>query len=167
MRYYAGVGSRKTPLVVQNIMVQAAGLLEDMGFILRSGGADGADKAFETGVRNGKKEIFYSTDSTAQVEEIASKIHPAWHRCNPLARKLHGRNVFQILGKDLKTPVEFVVCWTARGESIGGTRTAIVLAEQHHIPVYNLGAVGDLPRFDTFLNGLCKAFQSTLNPGIR
>jgi len=47
--YYAGIGSRSTPDNVLGIMEKLGIVLAKKGFILRSGGADGADKAFEKG----------------------------------------------------------------------------------------------------------------------
>ena len=72
--------------------------------------------------------------------EIASEIHPAWHRCSDFAKLLHARNVNQVLGHDLKTPSSFVVYWAipAGGSCKGGTRTAVELAKKHNIPTYNL-----------------------------
>lgn len=49
-KYYAGIGSRNTPDHIQNIMTRLATKLEQEGWILRSGGAEGADSAFERGV---------------------------------------------------------------------------------------------------------------------
>lgn len=140
-KYYAGIGARSTPLHVLKKMTDLAVILENKGFILRSGGADGADKAFESGVSDpANKEIFKSKyRALPEAEEIASKIHPAWHNCSEYARQCHARNVHQILGEDLMTPVEFVVCWTPNGEPVGGTRTGILLAESRNIPVINLG----------------------------
>ena len=56
------------------------------------------------------------------------------------------RNVYQVLGKDLNTPSEFVICWTPDGAETanersiktGGTGFAIALADSLGIPVYNL-----------------------------
>jgi hypothetical protein len=44
----------------------------------------------------------------------------------------------QILGENLDTPVKFVICWTRNAQTIGGTATAIRLAKQRGIKVYNL-----------------------------
>ena len=57
--YYAGIGSRDTPRWVLDCMKKLAYCLSD-DFILRSGGADGADSYFEIGCDkgNGEKEIF-------------------------------------------------------------------------------------------------------------
>jgi hypothetical protein len=138
-KYYAGVGSRETPLDILNLMTRIARKLEFNNFVLRSGGAIGADSAFERGVKNNcNKKIFVAADATEPAIQLASTIHPAWHRCTDYARKLHGRNCMQILGENLDTPVKFVICWTRNAQTIGGTATAIRLAKQRGIKVYNL-----------------------------
>jgi len=146
-KYYAGVGSRNTPGCILSDMTTYAARLEKLGYILRSGGAQGADKAFEHGVTKGvNKTIFHPTKRWSPSDaamEIAAKIHPAWDKCSAYARACHGRNVYQVLGENLDEPVEFVICWTPSAEAIGGTRTAIKLAEQHSITVYNLANPAD------------------------
>lgn len=47
--HYTGIGSRDTPVEVQRMMAWLAGQLRIKGYILRSGAADGADRAFEIG----------------------------------------------------------------------------------------------------------------------
>ena len=49
MLYYAGIGSRETPDHVLETMASAAQYLGKEGFTLRSGGAKGADTAFDQG----------------------------------------------------------------------------------------------------------------------
>ena len=49
------------------------------------------------------------------------------------------RNGYQILGKDLKTPVRFVICYTPNGDRIGGTAQALRIAMDLKIPVFNAG----------------------------
>lgn len=140
MRCYAGIGARATPPDVLDYMREFAEHFEKKGWVLRSGGAEGADTAFESGIRDVKnKDILLPNDTNPEAEEIARLIHPAWERCSRYARQCHGRNVMQVLGRDLVTPVEFVVAWTQNGELVGGTRTALVLAGQRDIPVFNLG----------------------------
>ena len=75
----------------------------------------------------------------AETERIASEVHPAWERCNEWARGMHSRNCHQILGYDLKSPVDAVICWTPKGNIQGGTATAIRIAIKYNIPVFNLG----------------------------
>lgn len=152
MKYYAGIGSRSTPPNILDYMTKAAGLLEKMGYTLRSGGAEGADKAFENGVVDFvNKEILRPKHSVQAAELLASTIHPMWSACNEYARGLHGRNCQIILGKNLDAPVEFVICWTLDGAERGGTRTGLVLAKQRGILIFNLASSLDLERFSEFL----------------
>ena len=78
-------------------------------------------------------------DLIKQSELLASQVHPAWDKCNAWARGMHSRNCHQILGYDLKSPVDCVITWTPNGNIQGGTATAIKLAIKHNIPVFNLG----------------------------
>ena len=151
MKVYAGIGSRKTPEAVQNKMFFIARILAKEGYILRSGGAEGADTAFEDGCdcEGGAKEIYLPwrafngnrsllyTPST-DTYEISAKFHPTWQRLSQPVRKLMARNAHQVLGADCKSPVRGIICWTSDGEASGGTGQAIRIAAHYHIPVYNL-----------------------------
>lgn len=152
VKRFAGLGSRLTPILKLALMTSTAEHLAKQGWILHSGGADGADTAFEQGCDKvkGLKEIFLpwkgfngsqsvNYDIPEQAFEIAKEIHPAWIYLKQGGQKLHARNVQQVLGKDLNTPVDLVICWTEGGKSIGGTATAINLAIKHDIKVINLG----------------------------
>ena len=46
-RFYAGIGSRKTPPEIDQEIERIVDLCSLAGYTLRSGGADGADKMFE------------------------------------------------------------------------------------------------------------------------
>ena len=46
---YSGIGSRETPDNVLVVMEKLGAAFAKKGFVLRSGGADGADSAFERG----------------------------------------------------------------------------------------------------------------------
>lgn len=154
---YAGIGSRKTPIGIRALMQLMATRLAEQGHILRSGGAPGADQAFEKGcdIVDGKKEIFIPWNGfqnrNARTEvgvlagvdpralELASKIHPNWADCDEPVRRLHARNCYQILGVNLDTPVSDVVCWTPGGKGGGGTGQALRLARKLGIPIWDLG----------------------------
>lgn len=139
MRYYSGIGSRETPLDIQLLMNDIAQKLSKK-FVLRSGGAIGADLAFEKGCdeSKGQKEIFKANDCTQEAMELSSKFHPAWNKCSYFAKKLHGRNALILLGSDLKIPVERVICWTKDGKDSGGTGQGLRIANAFDIPIYNL-----------------------------
>lgn len=139
---YAGVGSRQTPADVLLHMTAVARELATLGWTLRSGGATGADTAFERGcdAGNGVKEILLYNYSGA-AHRIAASVHPNWESCNTLAWRLHARNVQLVLGKELDIPTlarsKFVACWTPGGAKVGGTATAIRVAQKYNVPVFN------------------------------
>lgn len=163
-KIYTGVGSRSTPLCVLAYMADLAEELACEGWTLRSGGARGADSAFEAGhrrVTTERMEIYLpwakfnnnlSPLYGVRVEalQLAARHHPAWNSCAETARLLHGRNTYQVLGQTLDVPSAAVVCWTedgctgrrTRSRDTGGTATAIVLAEAHDVPVFNLANPG-------------------------
>ena len=145
---YAGIGSRKTPSDVLETMTKIAKRLENLGYTLRSGGAVGADTAFEKGAT--KKQIFYSKGSTERTRTIAKEIHPAPTKISGIALDLMARNTNQIFGENLDTPVDFVIAWTPDGAETsqdrtiqtGGTGQAIDMASRKGIPVINLANPG-------------------------
>lgn len=158
---YAGIGSRKTPQDILVLMYKAASALTHQGYILRSGGASGADSAFERGAwlanprsfeifvpwRNfngrdswNRGDIVYKCNVPQCIAamELAEKYHPNWAACSSAARRFHARNMFQILGRSLNDPVKFVICWTPDGKRSGGTGQALRVAEDKGIPIYDL-----------------------------
>lgn len=161
---YTGIGSRETPDHILEDMELLANMAAGRGWRLRSGGALGADTAFEVGaVRgNGARQIYlpwpefnnrYSMYTTPDPSafEIATDVHPKWHLLPPATQCLVARNMHQILG-DVKTAQQVaerskcVVCWTPDGcerpeqygPKTGGTGSAIFLAGALGIPVFNL-----------------------------
>lgn len=137
VRSYAGVGSRMTPPDVQNRMREIARDLRD-SHLLRTGGARGADAAFFQGAGPYRAHVFDPSHATPAAIDSARHYHPAWDRCQPFVRRLHGRNMMILLGENLDDPVEFVVCWTPLGQAIGGTGHTIRAAQASGIRVYNL-----------------------------
>ena len=155
MKYYAGIGSRSAPAEVCAKLTLIASELEVLSYVLRSGGASGADKAFEHGVcLPYNKTILRPKHSTKEAELVASKIHPMWSACNEYARQLHGRNVQLILGENLLDPVDFVIAWTLDGANKGGTRTGLVLAAERGIPCFNLALQEDETKLKAFMQSL-------------
>ena len=158
-RIYAGIGARKTPPEVLTLMSALASRLEQEGWRLRSGGAAGADAAFEAGVRNSENRAIYLpghsfngriagsggyVDSTrlpgwSEALETVTQFHPAPDRLSPFARDLMARNAMQVMGPELNRPADLVVAWTPGGEVVGGTGQALRMAGAFGIPVRNLG----------------------------
>jgi hypothetical protein len=158
MNYYSGIGSRESPSEILALMVEIGKFQARRGFVLRSGGAAGADKAFEEGCdqAQGEKEIYlpwkgfndhpsdlYLKSSILRgikdrAFELASQYHPAWDRLNYGAQCLMARNGMQVLGQDLNTPVSFVICWNLGGFTHGGTSQALRIAQDYKIPIFML-----------------------------
>ena len=145
VKYYAGIGSRKTPYTLLFLSV-----LEDEGYFLRSGGASGADSAFEKGCSSDRKEIYLPSASfnskIANGEDyldcssfpnwdeaikMAKFYYPAPNKLSRFSLNLMARNCYQILGKNLKSNA--VICWTPNGKEVGGT------AQAYDVPVLNYG----------------------------
>ncbi|QWY83472.1 hypothetical protein [Rhizobium phage RHph_X2_28B] len=152
--YYAGIGSRETPLNICHAFTNVANQLYYDGWTLRSGGADGADAHFANGTT--RKEIYIPwagfnkvkggidiaelpEEIMLQARYIAQQAHPNWKACSSAARMLHTRNVFQIMGRDLKSWSKLVICWTKGGTGQGGTGQAIRIANELGVPVFDLG----------------------------
>lgn len=83
-------------------------------------------------------------------KQIAAITHPAWDAVKadgkPVlskgAKQLHTRNVYQVLGRDCQSPSKMVICYAppvgTKGEVKGGTATAVKLALNRGIDVFNL-----------------------------
>jgi hypothetical protein len=169
MKTYAGIGARELDIPLTLEFIKIGRRLAQEHFILRSGGAEGADTAFEDGCDDGsgQKEIFLPwkgfnhNGSTyilpdpipPEIIKIARGIYPRWDKVSEPVRRLHARNVMQILGWDLHSPSLFVVCYTEQPyndpNAVGGTMFGIVLATDNSIPVYNFFVRGDRERFYT------------------
>ena len=167
--WYAGIGARPrradrptgSPPDVLNTLVATGEGLARAGWGLRSGGAAGCDEAFERGARqagragmqiflpndgfNGRtsngREYLLSHDSALEAEAVGMvrDLHPRGDRLSGFALRAMARNCFQILGPDLESPSKAAVCYTDKGEIIGGTGFALRLCAQNDIPVINLG----------------------------
>lgn len=138
----AGVGSRKTPQHVLDLMRVIGGTLAGRGYILRSGGAFGADSAFERGFSEagGRCEIFRKSDPISPLFSVFTRnLHPKPDALSEIGTLLMNRNGAQIFGADIDTPVDILICWTPSGNGEGGTGQAIRIARSCGIPVLDLG----------------------------
>lgn len=184
MRYYTGIGSRKAHKQphVMAALYKIADALARAGFTVRSGGADGADTAFELAAKSrlirSPKQLydiylpwagFNDRPSTSglnyhcdyirkyddQAAAIAKRIHKDWDSLKRGGKQMHTRNVYQVLGAYLDNPSDFLICWAPtddEGVPKGGTRTAWLIAIEHKIPCFNLSRAFDCLDLADYLN---------------
>lgn len=170
-KYYCGIGARDCPTEVLGQMTYLAGQLEQMGWWLRSGGAAGSDSAFQKGVKE-KAQIWlpwpsFSKDSQEKfprhqykvigkndADSLASvyKFHPAPERLSQGAMLLLQRNHYQLKGLN-EPDSSFVICWTKKGEAVGGSGQNIKAANHYGIPVFNLFNLTPLEILDKVTHG--------------
>lgn len=153
------------------MMRQLAAKMEAEDWLLRSGGARGADAAFEAGVSDPRHRAIYLpgrsfngriagpggyVDSTrmpgwAAALETVNQYHPAPERLSSFARNLMARNAMQVLGPGLDRPADLIVAYTPGGDMVGGTAQALRMASDYGIPVRNLGQDVALRRARAYL----------------
>ena len=161
-RTYAGIGSRATPERIQKTMEHIATELAQRGWTLRSGGAVGADSAFERGCdkSTGPKEIFIPWDgydnrdgtgrkrqasergvivppNMLQACQLSAKHWPPdsipWPKLKRGTQALMGRNACQVLGADLTQPCAVVLFWKPSNGQRSGTDQALRIARAHKV----------------------------------
>lgn len=164
MKYFTGVGSRNTPSFICELFTKIAEELSP-DYTLRSGGADGADAAFEKGAGDNKEiwlpwKNFNKNTSTLTFDKRATEIlrsvisEQHFSCLTDAGVRLHSRNVHQIKGVlEDEIPSSFVLCWTVDAQdAAGGTATAIRLAKSLNIPVYNFGNCKTVEDAEAFWN---------------
>ena len=120
-KFYTGVGSRDTPEDVLSVMRDLSRIYREMGWTLRSGGARGADTAFEENAGDLKEIYLANSDETIdkfsydKAQRLASMYHPAWLRLPEYSKKLLTRNAFQVMGAKMDNPSDLIICWTKDG----------------------------------------------------
>ena len=169
MQHYTGIGSRKTPPEILRIMEALAETLALKGWTLRSGGARGADQAFEAGARKAgggveswdpRKDCI---DILSWAEDVVAQ--HCWEfpysRMKRTTKELLVRNMYQIHGEEGNLPSSFVVCYTLAdplsrdretGFKSGGTRYAIREAASCGIEVFNLNNPEHLERIKGYID---------------
>lgn len=156
--FFTGVGSRVTPRGIRRLMMRFSRL---QAMSCRSGGAQGADEAFESNwdahiylphMRwRGKEGLWrYSDDAIDFADNLLNRVFP-FEIHSQYTRELFRRNVWQVLGVCEKATdavrSQFVLCWTPDGALsmsdytlgvTGGTGIAINVADLFDVPVLNL-----------------------------
>lgn len=167
MKVYTGIGSQETPGHICYAETKIAEVLYELGYTLRSGAARGSDTAFELGAgeekeiylpwkgfANSKSELYLKNLEKVDVAyDIARRLYQN-HFHSSASQKLHTRNVYQVLGKQLDDPSEFVICYTEANpdKRRGGTCLGMNLAFELGIPVYNLASTLEMRELEIQLD---------------
>jgi len=138
--------------------------LAQLNLTLRSGGAPGADSAFEEGCSEGggdariylpwkgfNKNPSPLYDVCDNALEMGAYYYGKHRRMSRGVSRLMGRNCYQVLGQDLNSPVKFICCWTPGGGIKGGTGQALRIAADRDIPVFNLYSSSALDQMSRYL----------------
>lgn len=141
---YAGIGSRETPVEIKDKMTKIAQKLEKLGYTLNTGkvswGDDGADQAFAKGTD--KKELFGPETANNVTRVIAKEIHPNPNALKNTVLNLMASSTNQVFGKNLDTPVDFVLYYAKPSNNPirpqGGTGQAVEMANRKGIPTINM-----------------------------
>lgn len=173
---FTGIGSRLIDSKHINLLYKIACLLEQDGWKCRTGDASGSDSVFRDAYTLNPMALSVFTakhiqlnpyGNASKAKEIMYKYHPNPDavRCNKFSEYLLARDVYQVLGTNLKEPSKIVICYTSNGELKGGTAMAIRIANAYGIPVLNIGnpkhydAVLDYINNNVFLERFNKAFK--------
>lgn len=174
-KIYTGIGAREVGGDICLVMSKIAYKLAQSGWSLRSGGAKGSDLAFETGCleAGGDQEIYlpnknfgtswsrlpHKNDVIGPSPEAVNIIHKVANKYGDFNPKggdwywnLLGRNVHQILGKNLDNPSQKVFCYTKGGKDVGGTRWALRVARMYDIEIINLGNNETLEKYKSWIS---------------
>lgn len=176
-RAYAGTGDGKTPDDVLEQFSSIAARLSELGYTTRVNAEKPVSNYFE---RNAlEKEVYLPWNKFEiqgeKFESKFSKVTPAavetmgefyqafkgkdWDQLSDGVKKIISRNAHMLLGSDLKTPVDFLICWTMDGAEKRKDVSArtwfsgpiIALASAKRIPVFNLKNPDAMKRLNDFL----------------
>lgn len=152
---FAATGNRNIPDADMERMLNICKTLISKGYTLRTGGLDGPDDILFKQIKDLELYLpwrnFSDKDSklyfnTKECLEIAKRHHPAFDSLKPAIQAFLGMNTRMILGKDLKSPVIFVLGWSEDGAELLREKTSktgsfghvIALAHSRKIPVFNI-----------------------------
>jgi len=152
---YVGSGNRDAPSDVSETIQRLAKFLEEFGFICRTGGMEGPEQNFEDAAKNHELHLPWkgfnnkeskSAFNTPEALAIAKMFHPTFDDLKPAIQAFLAKNARLVLGKDLRSPALFVLCWSADGAECSREKTArtgnvghvIAIASAIKIPIFNL-----------------------------
>jgi hypothetical protein len=166
---YVGTGNSNPPQEIKEKIQRLAKLLEEHGYVLRTGGMDGPEDIFEKSVRN--KELILPwkgfankesklTYNTPSAQGIAKLYHDNYDKMKLPVQAFLAKNVRLLYGDKLKSPALFMLCWSEDGAETlrektnrtGSVGHAIQIAYSMRIPIFNLGKPDTEERLKRYLD---------------
>jgi len=165
---YVGTGNREAPADILDRFYKLGKELEQHGYTLRTGAFEGPDQAFEAstskhelyipwkGFNNKESKFSFNTKPSL---EIAAMFHPTFDGLKPAIQAFLACNARMLLGKDLKSPALFIVCWSEDGaettkdriSKTGNVGHLIAIASAMKIKVFNFARPDAEQRLKDFL----------------
>lgn len=165
---YAAISNENAPANVIEQFKSIAIDMENRGYTMRTSGNKGVEEIIEVVAQN--KEIYIPwkkfNDRESQyckvdksAIDLVGTLHPSFQDLKDSVKAIIGRYAHVILGKDLKSPVRCVVCWTEDGVESAKDKTAktgycgtpIQIASNARIPVFNLKNDNAIYRLKNFM----------------
>jgi hypothetical protein len=165
---YAGITNPDTPPDIVQQIAKLASRLSESGYTCRTSGGSEGDDAFENNSTlsevhipwkkfNNKETKF--NKNLPEAADLVKPFHPTFDAMKPAVQAIIARGAHVILGQNLQSPVQFVLCWSAdglenakdRGIKSGFIGIPIALAATNRIPVFNLKNPDALQRLKNWL----------------
>lgn len=157
-KYYAGIGDKKLPPQLPQIIQKVARGLQEEGYCLRNNGMDGAEREFMKGVSDKQLILPWNSFNGLKSQyntapEAALQI--AYNHINLYGDMSHSKQeimlakIQTVLGVDCKTPVDMVVCYSF-DELYGESAQMVSLAKAYQIEIVNLSKMNQYQLKEVF-----------------
>jgi hypothetical protein len=103
-------------------------------------------------------DVFVMSKPSDAAGVLADRFHPDWGALPSEERLLRARDVHQVLGSDLASPAQLILCWTGDGSvdgtgpTVGGTGQALRIAHHHGIAALNLSRPDHVRQVASYVN---------------
>lgn len=138
--YVTGIGSRKTPPNAIDQLEELGALVRRLGGVIRSGDAEGADRAWQRG--HGSAELYLPREGWVSCfRPVAEMLHPNPEALRGYSMQLICRNIAMLTPPNGAVPSDACIGWCQRGRDgrpRGGTAFTMRAARHFGIPVLEL-----------------------------
>lgn len=165
---YIMTSGRDVPKHIVEQMVELSRSIKESGYVLRIGGLEGGDNVLGELDKDAElylpwknfsdkvSKLYFSTEECLA---LASKFNAKFNEINNSMRSFLGMYTRMVLGKDLKSRVNFIICWTPDGAEDSSSITtktgliaqAIGIASAMKIPVFNLNNADTVNKIKTYI----------------